>query len=149
MRLTWKSAAAGVMSGSRPEAEAVDEIDRDRGVGVVELVDGDIGGYAVEELLVRGRVVGAAGVGGVIAVAGGGGTRVEVAGRAEGLAEDARTDEGAVLGDELSVGLVLEEELRQAGDDERVGDSEEEGRDDGIEDGGGEVAFHGALPFVT
>ena len=71
--------------------------------------------------------VGAAGGGGVVAVACGGGARVEVGCAGEGLADDARADELAVLLMSWPLALSCEEDLRDAGDDERIDDAEDDG----------------------
>jgi hypothetical protein len=63
-------------------------------------------------------------------------------GSGEGLAKDAQTDELPVLLDQLPVGLILEEHLRDAGDDEGIDQAEDYCGDDGVEDGGDEDVAH-------
>ena len=52
-RATWYSAAAGLMSGSSPEAEVVIEVDRDRAVAVRPRMSVDGRGDPVDERLAR------------------------------------------------------------------------------------------------
>src|SRR5713101_115654 len=78
-----------------------DQVYRDVGIRALRLQRCDIGGDTVDQLLVRRGVVGAARVGGVIAVAGSRRPGVEVARAGKRLADDARADELAVLLDQL------------------------------------------------
>ena len=52
-------------------------------------------------------------------------------------------------GDELAVGLVAHGELREAGDDERIDDAEENRRDDSEADRDDEGAAHGCALVGT
>src|ERR1700737_4388785 len=115
-----------------------DEVDGDVSVGVVELVGSYVAGHAVDELFIGRGVVGAAGVRCIVAVASRGWAGVEVGGGGEVLSDDVRADEFSVFSDQLSVGLVVEEELGYSGDDKGVDEAEEDGGDCG-EGGGGMV----------
>ena len=97
---------------------------------------------AVDELLVGRRIVRGARVGGVIAIARNRGAGVEVHRCGEALPDKVRADYGSVLCDELAVGFVLEQKLRGAGDEERIGDAEDDRRDECVEDSGDNVAAH-------
>src|SRR6266567_4918904 len=122
------------------------QVYRDVGIRVLRLQRCDIGGDTVDQLLVRRGVVGAARVGGVIAVACSRWPGVEVLRAGKRLADDARADELAILLDQLAVRLVLEENLREAGDEVGIDEAEDEGRDDGVKNSGDKVATHGGIP---
>ena len=98
------------------------------------------GGYtgldAVDEGLAGGGEVGAAGRGGVVAGAGGGGAAVEVGVAGEGLADEVGADDVSVAREEFAVGLLGEEEVVDARDQEGVADAQEDGGDEGVEGGG-------------
>ena len=85
----------------------------------------DVGRDPVDQLLVGRTEVRSRRGPGVVAAAGRRRPRVEVARRGERLADDARADDLAVALDQLAVGLVREQHLRQAGDDERIDEAQQ------------------------
>ena len=135
-RGAWMRALAGEMCGSRPEPEAVTASTGTSGVRrrdrsppvrrrrrsstssrrsgfVGPRFDAELDGASYPSPAADGR-------------------GLEVLGVGEGLADQARADDGAVALDERAVGLVGEGDLRDPGDDERVGDADEHGeRDEG------------------
>ena len=60
----------------------------------------------------------------------------------KGLAKNARADQLTVGNDELTVGLVLEQQLSKTGYDEWVDETENDGGGDGIEERGDDVTAH-------
>ncbi len=137
------------MSGSSPEAEVVT---RSMGTGAFRVLGvgrGCVVLHAVDQLLVRRAEIGAAGVGGVIAVSRRRSARMKVAGAGEWLSHDPRADDSAVAHDELAVGLVGEEHLRDAGDDQRINDSQQNGRGDGHQDCGNKILFHRCASYAN
>ncbi len=67
---------------------------------------------------------------------------MEIGGRREWLPDDTGANELTVLVYQLTVRFVLEEYLREARDGIRINHAEDDGGDDGVEDGGDEIAAH-------
>jgi hypothetical protein len=137
------------MSGSRPDADVVTRPMGHWLAGILFLPVGHVGVDARDERLVRLREVGAAGAGCVVSVTGVGRTAMEIAGAREALTDDGGANDLTVAGDELAVGLVAHGELREAGDDERIDDAEENRRDDSEADRDDEGAAHGCALVGT
>ena len=68
---------------------------------------------------------------------------MEVARAGEGLADEMRANQVAVARDELAFSLLWEEDVSEAGNDERVADAQQNGGDESVENGGDEKFFHG------
>ncbi len=86
--------------------------------------------YAVDELLVGGTKVGSGGVGGIITSPRGGEARVEIARAGEALADDAGAYDLSIFLDQLSVGFLGKDDLRQASYDQWINDPQQyRGRD--------------------
>ena len=128
IRGTWNSAAAGVMSGSRPEAEVVT---RSMGTGCPGFSACNVRHVAIhpiDQLLIGGSKIGSAGIRGIIAIARRRRPRVQISRPAERLADDPRSNDLAVARDELTVGLVVEHHLRQTSHDQRIDNSQQHRR---------------------
>lgn len=121
IRCAWNIAASGVRIESA--AGGGEQFDGDCAGGLVPC-----GGAFLDGLLEGGtggaEVAGAAGQGGVV---GGGGAGLEVARAGEFLGKQGETDDLAIAGEEAAFGLGVEEDAREAGDRERIGNAGEQG----------------------
>ena len=67
----------------------------------------------------------------------------------EGLGNDARGHDGPVALDQLSVGLVAKEKLRQRCDHQGIDQAQQDGGDDCHQYGNQEILFHGVSLCLT
>jgi hypothetical protein len=133
--------------GIEPGGRGGDQIDRNRRARVLLARRRDVGFDVVNQLLVRRAELTARRIRRVVSGAGGRGPRAKVPGRRESLADDPRADDLSVPLDQLSVGVVGEDSLRDTRDRERIDDAEQQGCDDRHQGGGGDIAHdvHGVL----
>src|SRR5579864_1884248 len=97
---------------------------------------------AVNQFLVRGGVVGATGIGGVVSVSGCRGPRMEILGSGERLADNARTDGLSVAIADLAIRFVFEQDLRYRGDHERINHTQQDRGSDGHKKCSDEMFLH-------
>ena len=118
-----------LISGSRPLAGSGDEVDRDR-LSVVRV--GVVQGFGVrfdgvqQSGVERTQVRSARGRSVVGLRAGGGGPAPEILRIRETLTDQSRADELAVLMDQAALGLARKCQLRDARDEERIRDAEQD-----------------------
>ncbi len=142
LELGGRRRQVGIEAGARRG----DEVDRHRS-GPLGVGRHRRGAHLLDHQLTAGRPqVGAAGGQGIVACPGGRGTRVEGPRTGERLPDEARSHDLAVPAQQAAAGLVGEEQLRQPGDRQRVGDSQQQRQHAGEENRGNEMSsqFHAA-----
>ena len=120
------------------------------GERLIDVLGGRVVLLAVEQLRARRPEVRGAARQPVVPVACRRGPRVEVLGLGEALPDERRPDHLAVgVLDERPVGPLVERDLADAGDDERIGDPQHERQRDRHEQSGDELAAHHFTPRET
>ena len=117
--------AAGEMCGSSPDAEVVTRSIGTGASGFSLRAASTLAVTRVDQLPVGRPELAARRIGGIVAGAGRRRPRAEVARRRERLADDPRPDDRAVPLDQLTVGLIREQHLGDAGDRQRIDDAQQ------------------------
>src|SRR5713101_5224804 len=124
------------------------QIDRDWRVWILRLEFLYVAFHSVQQSSIRGAQIGAAACGGIVSASCCRRPRMKIARASKSLSDDSRPYHSAIPLDELPIRAAMKQNLREAGDCERIYHAEDQGCNRSEPDGDEEIFFHKSLrPF--